>query len=68
VGLSHCRHLRHSCDTAVGGTILASGLTLFVIPAIYSYFSKELREPRPTDEKEERAVAAEQESAVVSSP
>jgi hypothetical protein len=43
-------------------------LTLFVIPAIYSYFSKELRELRPTDGKEERAVAAEQESAVVSSP
>jgi hypothetical protein len=30
----------------VGGMIFASGLTLFVIPAIYSYFSKEFHQPR----------------------
>jgi multidrug efflux pump len=30
----------------VGGMIFASGLTLFVIPAIYSYFSKEFHRPR----------------------
>jgi len=30
----------------VGGMILASGLTLYVIPAIYSYFSKEFHRPR----------------------
>jgi len=30
----------------VGGMILASGLTLYVIPAIYSYFSKEFHQPR----------------------
>jgi multidrug efflux pump len=29
----------------VGGMIFASGLTLFVIPAIYSYFSKEFHRP-----------------------
>ncbi len=30
----------------VGGMIFASGLTLYVIPAIYSYFSKEFHRPR----------------------
>lgn len=30
----------------VGGMIFASGLTLYVIPAIYSYFSKEYDKPR----------------------
>jgi len=30
----------------VGGMIFASGLTLYVIPAIYSYFSKEFQQPR----------------------
>jgi multidrug efflux pump len=29
----------------VGGMIFASGLTLYVIPAIYSYFSKEFQRP-----------------------
>jgi multidrug efflux pump len=29
----------------VGGMIFASGLTLFVIPVVYSYISKEKREP-----------------------
>jgi multidrug efflux pump len=29
----------------VGGMIFASGLTLYVIPAIYSYFSKEFHRP-----------------------
>lgn len=30
----------------VGGMIFATGLTLYVIPAIYSYFSKEFHQPR----------------------
>jgi multidrug efflux pump len=30
----------------VGGMIFASGLTLYVIPAIYSYFSKEFHRPQ----------------------
>ncbi|MDZ7269150.1 MAG: efflux RND transporter permease subunit [candidate division KSB1 bacterium] len=30
----------------VGGMIFASGLTLYVIPAIYSYFSREFHRPR----------------------
>ncbi len=42
----------------VGGLILATGLTLYVIPAVYSYFSSaEANVIRDLDEKEETAEA-----------
>lgn len=50
LGLGSGAESRVSMGIAVvGGMIFASGLTLYVIPAVYSYFSKELREPEPTD-------------------
>lgn len=50
LGLGSGAESRLSMGIAVvGGMIFSSGLTLFVIPAIYTYFSRELRAARPTD-------------------
>jgi multidrug efflux pump len=65
LGLGSGAESRVSMGIAVvGGMIFASGLTLYVIPAVYSYFSKELREPEPTDGKGRKRVSLAEEASV----